>query len=117
MKRPIMEVEDGRDDRDQDSDGDEEEEAINVPGPGRAADLPPARRRIFDLAASHLRLLVISEAPYADGFQLDKLAVAAWYSAYKDLRESHGYQGSSPPTYDELGLVSDIILYLRSNIR
>ncbi|KAJ7815456.1 hypothetical protein B0H13DRAFT_2462278 [Mycena leptocephala] len=105
MKRPITEVEDGRDDRDQDSDGDEEEEAINVPSPGRAADLPPARRRIFDLAASHLRLLVISEAPYADGLQLDKLAVAAWYSAYKDLRESHGYQGSSPPTYDELGLL------------
>ncbi|KAJ7800718.1 hypothetical protein B0H13DRAFT_2499480 [Mycena leptocephala] len=105
MKRPITEVEDGRDDRDQDSDSDEEEEAINVPGPGRAADLPPARRRIFDLAASHLRLLVISEAPYADGLQLDKLAVAAWYSAYKDLRESHGYQGSSPPTYDELGLL------------
>ncbi|KAJ6524348.1 hypothetical protein B0H19DRAFT_1276574 [Mycena capillaripes] len=106
LKRAFAEVEDGRDERDQDSDGDDEgDDVINVPGPGRAADLPPARRRIFDLAAGHLRLSVVHEAPYADGIQLDKMAVNAWYTAYKELRESHGYQGTSPPTYDELMLL------------
>ncbi|KAJ6560917.1 hypothetical protein B0H10DRAFT_2445844 [Mycena sp. CBHHK59/15] len=111
LKRPFTEVEDGRDDRDRESDGDDDDDdkddnqVINVAGPGRAADLPPARRRIFDLAAIHMRLSVISEAPYGDGIQIDKLAVAAWYSSYKTLRETHGYLGTSPPTYDELALL------------
>ncbi|KAJ7749141.1 hypothetical protein B0H16DRAFT_891102 [Mycena metata] len=108
-KRPFTDVEGAGDERDEDSGNedadDDEDDSNNTPVPLRTADLPPARRRIFDLAAGHLRLTTFSTAPYADGLLVDKMAINAWYTALKSLRASHGYQGGTAPTTSELALL------------
>ncbi|KAJ7894277.1 hypothetical protein B0H14DRAFT_2559403 [Mycena olivaceomarginata] len=102
-KRPISEVEGTRDERDDGHNSDDDEQDITTVL--RAADLTPPRRRLFDVAVRHLRMLVISEAPYADAIQLHQLATTAWYAAQRELRETHGYEGVTAPTSDEISLL------------
>ncbi|KAJ7105553.1 hypothetical protein C8R44DRAFT_858496 [Mycena epipterygia] len=88
------------------SDSDEDDQDSGAPTTVmRAADLSPVRRRIFDVAARHMRLLVIAEGAYADAIQLDQLAVAAWFAALKYLQHHFGYKGSTPPTHNEINLL------------
>ncbi|KAF7359614.1 hypothetical protein MVEN_00685200 [Mycena venus] len=102
-KRAISEVDGARDERDEEhySDADDEDGVTVL----RASDLPPVRRRIFDTAARHMRLGVVSEAPYGDTIQMHQLGVASWFASQKELRETHGYEGVAQPTQDELALL------------
>lgn len=124
LKRPFLDVSpgapgDGGGDRDYTShgdsgDGDEEEREERERGIAervyRASEVNPDRRRILDLAFHHARLGVISADPHMEGIELDQLAINAWYMALKSLRLTHGYEGSTPPTEDELALVRVIFL-------
>ncbi|KAJ7246429.1 hypothetical protein C8J57DRAFT_1180498 [Mycena rebaudengoi] len=119
LKRPFLDVSpsapgDGGGDRDYTShgdsgDGDEEESEERERGIAervyRASEVNPGRRRILDLAFHHARLGVISADPHMEGIELDQLAINAWYMALKSLRLTHGYEGSTPPTEDELALI------------
>ncbi|KAJ7076072.1 hypothetical protein B0H15DRAFT_603918 [Mycena belliarum] len=114
-KRPFSEVDGGRDERDDPSD---DEDINGVPAlVMRAADLPPVRRRIFDDAVHHMRLMVISEAPYGDSIQIDKMAVAAWFTSLKNLHETHGYLGSTPPMPGEIALLKARMHQVKGDIK
>ncbi|KAF8193194.1 hypothetical protein K438DRAFT_1969683 [Mycena galopus ATCC 62051] len=103
-KRTISEVDGARDERDAAhySDADDEEDVVTVL---RAADLSPVRRRLFDVAVCHMRMLSMSEGPYGDALQMHQVAVAAWYASQAELRETHGYEGAVTPTHDEIVLL------------
>ncbi|KAF7371493.1 hypothetical protein MVEN_00003900 [Mycena venus] len=117
QKRPFSEVEGGRDERDDSEHGDDSDDdhdsisvtpagPVSTSGPLRASDLPPARRRIFDRAVGHFHLLVLTQAPYGkDPIEVDKLAVTAWYSGLEELHKTHGYQGTTTPSFQELNLL------------
>ncbi|KAJ7183373.1 hypothetical protein C8R46DRAFT_1209530 [Mycena filopes] len=98
-KRPFAEVDGGQDQRDENSgdiDDDDDSQGYGL-GPlccgPRPSPPPPLRSRRWPLAS------------YADGIQLDKLAVNAWYKALKSLRQTPGYERGSPPTTAELILL------------
>ncbi|KAJ6490458.1 hypothetical protein DFH09DRAFT_1105154 [Mycena vulgaris] len=117
-KRLFSEVDGGRDERDDPSDDDDDNDqsgALVIVG--RAVDLPPVRRHVFDVAARHMCLIVISESPYADSIQLDKMALGAWYTALKELRDTYGYEGSTAPTHDELALLKARVHQVKGDIK
>ncbi|KAJ7315742.1 hypothetical protein DFH08DRAFT_1086778 [Mycena albidolilacea] len=102
-KRNISDVDGARDERDDlHYDDTNDTETFTVL---RASDLPPARRRLLDVAVRHFRLLIISEGPHADGILQHQLATTAWFSGQKELRRTHGYEGVTAPTHDELALL------------
>ncbi|KAJ7788898.1 hypothetical protein B0H14DRAFT_3575510 [Mycena olivaceomarginata] len=79
-KRPISEVEGAQDEHDDGHNSNDNEEDTTT-------------------------MSVISEAPYADAIQLHQLATTMWYSAQRELWETHGYEGVTAPTSDEISLL------------
>ncbi|KAJ7196380.1 hypothetical protein GGX14DRAFT_673203 [Mycena pura] len=119
-KRQVSEVEGARDERDDPADDEDDEGqdggALAV-SRSRAADLAPVRRRIFDVAVRHMRLMSVSEAPHADAISLDRMAVASWFAALKDLQDTFGYEGSTQPTHEEIKLLKARLHQVKGDIK
>ncbi|KAJ7447659.1 hypothetical protein FB451DRAFT_1290083 [Mycena latifolia] len=115
-KRPFSEVEDGHDEHDDSVDDEEDNDGAPVTV-GRAADLNPTRRRIFDVGCRHIRMMAVSDAPFGDAIRVDKMAVGSWFAGLKDCQATHGYLGSTPPTHNEISLLKARIHQVKGDIK